>query len=159
MSLALVKFLIGCKHFKGLCAENFGGKKSLAHLWLSREAKVVQSYGEFLTRQNFWPIFNNLSGLSLAGPPPGRAVSRLRVQRYGDLFTSTKFFGHFFSKKPTFFGFFGLHLIIYNKNATGRHEKSLAEARLGLCICDVLSMLLDKTDGSVGVILKAVDAY
>ena len=96
MSLALVKFLIGCKHFKGLCAENFGGKKSLAHLWLSREAKVVQSYGEFLTRQNFWPIFNNLSGLSLAGPQPGRAVSRLRVQRYGDFFTSTKFFGDFF---------------------------------------------------------------
>ena len=94
--LHLSKFLLCCKHFNDLGAEFFGGKKSLAHLWLSREAKVVQSYGEFLTRQNFWPIFNNLSGLSLAGPPPGRAVSRLRVQRYGDFFTSTKFFGHFF---------------------------------------------------------------
>ena len=97
-------FLVSCtcqipywlQTFQRSLCRKFRRKKSLAHLWLSREAKVVQSYGEFLTRQNFWPIFNNLSGLSLAGPPPGRAVSRLRVQRYGDFFTSTKFFGHFF---------------------------------------------------------------
>jgi hypothetical protein len=96
LSLALVKFLLGCKHFKGLLRRKNGVKKIARSSSLSREAKVVQSYGDFLTRQNFWPIFNKLSGLRLPGPPPGGVAPHLRVQRYGDFFILTKFFGNFF---------------------------------------------------------------
>lgn len=71
LSLALVKFLLGCKHFKGLFAEKYGVKKIARSSSLSREAKVVQSYGDFPTRQNFRPTFNKLLESSLPGPPPG----------------------------------------------------------------------------------------
>ena len=71
LSLALVKFLLGCKHFKGLSRRKNGVKKIARSSSLSREAKVVQSYGDFPTRQNFRPTFNKLLEFSLPGPPPG----------------------------------------------------------------------------------------
>ena len=88
-----------------ICCRNFRRKKIARSSLTSREAKVVQRYGDFLTWQNFCQTFNKVLHSERLPPCGGRAVSRLRVQRYGDFSKRTKFFGDFFRKKLLFLVF------------------------------------------------------
>ena len=104
--LHLSKFPLCCKPFNELGADFFGVKKIARSSSVSREAKVVQSYGDFLTRQNFCQTFNKLLH-------PDRCPASTRLGRFPfagakvrRLFGTHQIFLLFFSRKNGFFSKF-----------------------------------------------------
>ena len=114
LSLALVKVSSLLQTFQWSRCRIFRRKKIARSSLSSREAKVVQRYGDFLTWQNFCQTFNKVLHSERLPPCGGRAVSRLRVQRYNHFSEHTKFFCHFFQEQTTFSGSWTVHLFIYN---------------------------------------------
>jgi len=88
-----------------ICCRNFRRKKIARSSLTSREAKVVQRYGDFLTRQNFCQNFNKV--LQLAGCPalPRRGRFPFAGAKVRRLFRTHQIFRLFFSRKNHFFQF------------------------------------------------------
>ena len=88
-----------------ICCRNFRRKKIARSSVVSREAKVVQRYGDFLTRQNFCQNFNKV--LQLAGCPalPRRGRFPFAGAKVRRLFRTHQIFRLFFSRKNHFFQF------------------------------------------------------
>ena len=99
--LHLSKFPLCCKHVNDLLPK-ISAEKNRSLIRVSREAKVVQRYGDFLDRQNFCQIFNKLlhPGRCPALPRQGRfPFAGAKVRR---LLGTHQIFLLFFSRKNGF---------------------------------------------------------
>ena len=88
-----------------ICCRKFRRKKiARSSGWVARR-KWCKGTTTFWTGKIFVKLLTNFCIRTAVPRPRGWAVSRLRVQRYGDFSKRTKFFGVFFRKKLLFLVF------------------------------------------------------